>query len=287
MLQPFVQQLQELRVVGYTGSYFPEWMSSPSLIHLRKLRIKNCKSCLHLPQLEKLPSLKELTIWGCLELEIDDLGKLPSLKVLKLYELPNLTRLSREDGENMFQQLFILEIRRCPNLLGLPCLPSLKKMSILGKCKHDLPSSIHKFGSLEYFKIEELNCFPDGMLRNLTSLKELDIWNCSEIEGLGEDLQHVTSLQSLSLEDLPNLTSLPDCFGNLSSLQKLSIVTCPKLTCLPVSIQSLAALITLEIWECPELERRCKRETGEDWPTISHIPHLEGMFWISPFLNTV
>ena len=290
VLQPYTQQLQTLCVVGYTGSYFPEWMSSPSLIHLRKLRLENCKSCLNLPQL----------------------GKLPSLEVLGLFDLPKLTRLSREDGENMFQQLFNLEIRRCPNLLGLPCLPSLKVMIIEGKCNHDLLSSIHKLSSLESLEfggIKELKCFPDGMLRNLTSLKKLMIICCSEIEVLGEALQHVTSLQWLTLGNLPNLTSLPDSLGNLcslqslilgnlpnlislsdslgnlSSLQGLEIYKCPKLICLPASIESLTALKSLDICDCHELEKRCKRETGEDWPKISHIQYLRGMFWISrPFL---
>jgi Leucine-rich repeat (LRR) protein len=228
VLQPFTQQLQELCVEGYTGSYFPEWMSSPSLIHLQKLRLKNCKSCLHLPQLEKLPSLNALTILGCSELEIDDLGKLPSLEVLDLVNLPNLTSLSMMDGE----------------------------MTIRGKCNHGLLSSIHKLGSLESLeldKIKELKCFPDGMLRNLTSLKKLLIFRCSEIEGLGEALQDVTALQSLNLFDLPNLTSLPDSLGNLSSLQHLHISNCPKLICLPASIQSLTALKDLKIVNCPEL----------------------------------
>jgi hypothetical protein len=105
VLQPYTQQLQTLRVEGYTGSYFPESISSSSLIHLRLLHLEHCKSCLHLPQLEKLPSLKELMIWGCLELEINDMGKLPSLEFLALCYLPNLTRLSSEDGENMFPHL--------------------------------------------------------------------------------------------------------------------------------------------------------------------------------------
>jgi Leucine-rich repeat (LRR) protein len=172
VLQPYIQKLQELHVEGYTGSYLPEWMSSPSLKHLRSLFLKKCKSCLHLPQLGKLPSLKELSILSC-----------------------------------------------------------------------------------------------------------------SQIEGLDGALQHVTALQSLSLEDLPNLTSLPDCLGNLSSLKKLAILECPKLKCLPMSIQSLTGLKSLRIFFCDELERRCKRDTGEDWPKISHIQTVEGMFWIpSPLL---
>ena len=285
-LQPYTQQLQELWVEGYTSSYFPEWMSSPSLIHLRELCLINCKSCLHLTQY----------------------GKVPSLEILKLDKLPNLTRLSREDSENMFQHLSKLQITECPNLFGLPCLPFLNEMTISGKCNHGLLSSIHKLDSLEslgFDNFKELKCFPDGMLRKLTSLKKLWIASCSEIESLGEALQDVTALKSLILEDLlnltslssslgnlcslqvlllsnlPNLTSLPDSSGNLSSLQHLNICNCPKLICLPGSIQSFNALKILIIYGCPELERRCKRETGEDWPKISQIQTLVGMFWIS------
>jgi len=168
VLQPYPQQLQELWVNGYTGSHFPEWMSSPSLTHLRELTLADCKSCLSLPQLGNLPSLKKLTIRGC-----------------------------------------------------------------------------------------------------------------SQIEGLDEALQHVAALQWLELEDFPNLTSLPDSLGNLSLLQHLSIRVCPKLICFPASIQSLTNLKSLRIYNCPELEKRCTRETGEDWPKISHIQNLAGMFWIS------
>jgi hypothetical protein len=128
----------------------------------------------------------------------------------------------------------ILYITECPNLLGLPRLPSLKEMTIRGKCKHDFLSSIHILGSLEsleFYKIEDLKCFSEGMLTNLTFLKKLIIDNCSVIEGLGEDLQHVTALQKLILIDLPNLTSLPDSLGNLISLQELRISRCPKLIC--------------------------------------------------------
>jgi len=119
VLQPNTQQLQGLILEGYTGSYFPEWMSSPSLIHIQRLSLVNCKSCFHLPQLENLPSLEELYLY---------------------------------------------------------------------------------------------------------------------IRG------------------------------------------CRKLICLPASMQSLTDLKRLIIYNCPELEKRCERETGEDWPKISHIQNLKGMF---------
>ncbi|GAU47908.1 hypothetical protein TSUD_238750 [Trifolium subterraneum] len=260
VLQPHFHQLRELGVEGYTGVHFPQWIG-PSFKDLQYVYLRDCQSCLHLPQLGKLPSLKELFISNIsrityLEEESNDRGVAGSfitLEHLSLEKLPNLIRISRDDRENMFPHLSELVIIECPNLLGLPCVPSLKHMCIQGKCNQDLLISIHRHGSLQslcFYDNEELTCFPDGMLRNLTSLKILIIWNWSEIEGLDEALQHMTALESLILRDLPNLTSLPESLGNLGFLHHLKISNCPKLMCLPMSIQSLTSLESLGIYSC-------------------------------------
>ncbi|WJX62500.1 hypothetical protein P8452_47488 [Trifolium repens] len=261
VLQPHTHHLQELGVEGYTGVLFPQWMSSPSFKDLQCVHLRDCQSCLHLPQLGKLPFLKELFISNIsciiyLEEESCDggaAGGFIALEHLSLEKLPSLIRISREDRENMFLHLSELVIVECPNLLGLPCLPSLNYMCIQGKCNQDLLSSISKHGSLEslcFYDNEELTCFPDGMLRNLISLKLLMIWSWSEIEGLDEALQHMTTLESLILRDLPNLISLPESLGNLGFLHHLKISNCPKLMCLPMSIQSLTSLESLGIYSC-------------------------------------
>ncbi|RHN55112.1 putative leucine-rich repeat domain, L domain-containing protein [Medicago truncatula] len=173
VLQPHIHHLQELRVEGYTGVHFPQWMSSPSLKNLHCVYIKDCQSCLHLPQLGKLPYLKELFISNVsriiyLDEESYDGGAeggFTELEHLSLEKLPNLIRISREDRENLFPHLSALVVIECPNLLGLPCLPSLNYICIQGKCNQDLLSSIHKHGGLEslcFYDNKELTCFPDG-----------------------------------------------------------------------------------------------------------------------------
>nr|KYP56414.1 Putative disease resistance protein RGA3 [Cajanus cajan] len=362
VLQPDAQQLKSLGVGGYKGFYFPQWMSSPSLKCLTYLKLVDC-NCLELPSLGKLPSLKNLMISNMIHViylhedSYDGGVVFMALEVLSLEKLPNLTNLLREYRENMFPCLAMLKITKCPKLLGLPRLSSINNLHIKGNCNQDLLSSIQKLNSLESLWLEdneELTCFPDGMLYNLTSLKklrfdelpnlevlqneiinlnviqELDILYCDnlnsvvddilqqvshslkklsiagcskfnisssfqyltclekllistciEVEGLHEALQHMTGLQSLELRNLPNLESLPDCFGNLALLHELTICYCSKLMCLPTSLR-LSSLERLTIYGCPELEKRCQKETGEDWPKIAHIPYTnfdEGMFY--------
>ncbi|PNX56595.1 putative NBS-LRR resistance protein [Trifolium pratense] len=154
------------------------------------------------------------------------------LAVLVLVELPNLVRLSREDKENMFPCLSRLQITECPKLLGLPCLPYLNDLRIEGKCNQDLVSSIHKLDSLESLRFkdnEDLTCFPDGMLRNLTSLKILDIYGLFKLEQLPIELIYLNAIREIHITDCENLKPLTDeVIQELHSLKILEIVRCPK-----------------------------------------------------------
>ncbi|GAU47909.1 hypothetical protein TSUD_238760 [Trifolium subterraneum] len=356
VLQPHAQQLHSFGVEGYTGARFPQWISSPSLKDLSSLQLVDCKSCLNLPKLWNLPSLKYLKICNMIHViylfdESYNGEGLMALKSLTLEKMPNLIGLLREERENMFPRLKTLKLFECPHLLSLPSLPSLNDLYIEGNYNQELPSSIHKLCNLESLHFshnEELIYFPDWNLRNLASsiktlgfhqhselkilpsemihfhalevlyinycrninsltdevlqglhsLKVLDIvgchkfnmssgfqyltcletlaiGNCSKVEGLHEALQHMTTLQSLTLSDLPNIESLPECFENLTSLRELRIYVCPKLACLPTTIQHLSGMKTLSICGCPELEKRCRKEIGEDWPKIAHIEYID------------
>ncbi|XP_028789552.1 putative disease resistance protein RGA3 [Neltuma alba] len=363
-LQPH-SQLKILSIGGYFGTQFPQWMGNPALKYLSNLELVDCKNCFDISPLEKLPSLTNLSLSNLNLLQYVDnesynngvVRGFTTLKFLLLEKLPNLVKLSRVDGDNMFPCLSTLQTSQCPKLI-LPCLPSVTELKLLKESNGVLLGSIQNLRNLEclwFIKDKDLISFPNGMLGGLVCLKELHIHSldklevlptelgnlnaleelhiagcknlktlaeqafqglyslkrlricgytkfklsagfqylaaledltiagCPEVKDLPEALQHIVALQSLKLYDLPNLALLPDWLGNLRTLKSLVISNCPRLMSLPMSIQSLSSLKELGIYGCPDLVKRCKDETGEDWPKIAHVSstHFEEDTYLS------
>ncbi|XP_022714952.1 putative disease resistance protein RGA3 isoform X2 [Durio zibethinus] len=57
-------------------------------------------------------------------------------------------------------------------------------------------------------------------------------------------------------------------------LCSLTIDSCPKLSALPYYVLQNKSLEQLEISQSPILSERCRKDTGEDWLKISHIPSI-------------
>ncbi|KAM6576119.1 hypothetical protein CsatB_027956 [Cannabis sativa] len=249
---------------------------------------------------EMFPCLSSLYVDKCPKLRLPKLGSVKSLRVYGvsqqlLESISNLCGLTE------------LKMRSC-DLTSLPQnmlhnLTNLQKLTIesfwwIQEFPSDFLNGLIALQTLEIRGCLELKCLPEGMFRDC-SLQRIDIENCPAIEEgfpsgpnqlislqhlsiasqrlvvLPEGLQHLSSLEYLGIYDISELASLPDWLGNLTTLEVLIIRHCPDLECIPMSMQRLTNLKTFSIQRCPKLGQRCKKEVGEDWHKISHIPRVD------------
>ncbi|KAL5564668.1 hypothetical protein UlMin_027832 [Ulmus minor] len=163
------------------------------------------------------PSLKNLEISGCKELIVGLPDcYLPSLENIRIWDCDKMVGVFVGLDTNAFPSLRSISIYRCKKLWenrmkwGLERLPSLMTLSLSG---------------IE----EEVDSFPEEGLLLPTTLSELSIENFEKLKGLnGRAFQHLTSLQNLKIWDCGELECLPE-EGLPLSLSFLSIRGCPLL----------------------------------------------------------
>ncbi|RDX91589.1 Disease resistance protein RGA2, partial [Mucuna pruriens] len=245
------------------------------LPHLSILIISG-DSNLKLPRLPSVEHLEACYIKEGASFMEGVVGNMPCLKTLDIEFFKRLKVIP--DQLSSLGALQTLRIRLCDELEYVPehvlrGLTSLQTLEISYRKKlKSLSEGMGYLACLEHFHIRccpELVALPNNM-NQLTSLRVVSIDNCSV---LPEALQGIPSLQSLEIRYLS--TSLPDWLGDMTSLRELTIRYCSELRSVPSSFQRLTNLAKLNIYYSPELEKRCKRETGEDWQYIAHIPQLE------------
>uniref|UniRef100_A0A2N9HPM3 Rx N-terminal domain-containing protein n=1 Tax=Fagus sylvatica TaxID=28930 RepID=A0A2N9HPM3_FAGSY len=226
---------------------------------------------LKLLHISRLPNLKELT------------NQLDNLSALKDFHLIHCDKLeSLPDGLQNLHSLQELYICSCDNLLSFPMnglrgLSSLRMLQIFSHRKlSSLSEGIQYLTALEDLIIvacSELTSLPEG-IQHLTALRSLQILYCDKLTSLPEGIRHLTALRSLQILSCNSLSSLPKQIGSLRSLSFLDIEGCSNLMSIPDELQNLTALKRLDIRRCPYLERRCKKDSGEDWHKITHIPDI-------------
>ncbi|XP_078158540.1 disease resistance protein RGA2-like [Carex rostrata] len=143
-------KLKVLKIKEYRDDKFPIWMNECQMLeNLVELYIVECRRCINLPPLHRLPLLQILKIESmdyarhlcCGELMNveggDDAPKtFPSLKSLSLIDMPNLDCWCEgDDGEKtslIFPVLSELRIIYCPKLNAIPITPKLEEMRNVG-----------------------------------------------------------------------------------------------------------------------------------------------------------
>ncbi|XP_031383557.1 putative disease resistance protein RGA4 [Punica granatum] len=124
-----------------------------------------------------------------------------------------------------------------------------------------------------------------AILRCLTALESLGIYRCRDLDlstgesGYQEDMPEgpAYKLRELEFLRIDKMETLPWWIQHLTNLESLKIRSCWNLKAFPEWFPQLTSLKRLEISNSGEkLRRRCRRDIGEDWPKISHIPDIDG-----------
>ncbi|MED6216450.1 hypothetical protein PIB30_007795 [Stylosanthes scabra] len=301
--------LKSFGMKGYSGVRLPSWMQSTSILSsLVMVILYDCKNCERLPPLGKLPHLTVLYVSGMKDVKyMDDESydgldekAFKSLKDLTLSKLPNLERMLRDERVEMLPLLSNIKVSCVPKI-KFPVLPSLDYIEIEGtgsglsgsesdysdsgssEGMASIPDSIvlnmHHVKAIRITDFPKLKALPEE-LSCLSSLQELEIYDCDELESFSENvMQGLCSLRSLKIGSCKKLKSLSEGVGHLTCLESLDIMNCPKLVTLPSSMNKLVSLHRVYIYACdtlPEGLQRVPSLQSLDARNLSSIPEWLG-----------
>uniref|UniRef100_A0A0E0A8M2 NB-ARC domain-containing protein n=1 Tax=Oryza glumipatula TaxID=40148 RepID=A0A0E0A8M2_9ORYZ len=254
--------LEELYIIGFSGTKFPFWMTNSYLENIVLLKIINCCKIEHLPSLASLCSLKNLYLqnlsvlasMGCVLHECDKIPIGCSHSFQRCPSSIDILEGMDDIGSKEFSfppHLSTLTIRGCPQLMKLPTLPSmLKQLKIEKSGLMLLPKMYQNYndieGSLASPNESQLtNVFIDDCL-NLTSLLQC---------FLGQNASHM-SLKGLRINQCEKLEHLPpNGFMGLVNLRMLEVLDCSMLKDIEMEVKLLpSSLEQLSIKSCGELE---------------------------------
>ncbi|QHO22405.1 Putative disease resistance RPP13-like protein [Arachis hypogaea] len=273
-LQPH-RVLKVLRIKGYKGKMFPDWIAHSLYQNMTRVSLKSCMNCCMLPSLGQLPSLKSLHIESFDELK--SIGKefykneghqhsspiapFPSLESLEFDKMSCWEEWHLPDSE-AFPQLKSLEIRECPMLKGDMVNQVLKRIVSsssdvskvrqleIGEGQHQKMRLAGDSLSIRGFESVTEYALKARIIHHLTSLQEIEISWCSSVVSLGGNCLP-KSLQKLRIYRCSQIELL-------QQQQKYDLVdlqiqeSCDLLTSL--SLDAFPNLQNLEIFRCSNLE---------------------------------
>lgn len=112
----------------------------------------------------------------------------------------------------------------------------------------DLPS----LKDLDINGLSKLEQFPGEVLHGLQSLKRLSITKCQKFK-LSESFQYLTCLEKLIIQGCPEIEGFHGALQHMTALQSLEMGDLPNLASLPDWLGNLCLLRDLNISNCPKL----------------------------------
>ncbi|XP_078166395.1 putative disease resistance protein RGA3 [Carex rostrata] len=208
-------ELRELRIFHYMGTFFPDWMMQMShYVNLQSITLFNCTSIEVLPPLGQLPSLKTIhfdLLTSIKKFDHNIYGNKETVFPALVYFQMNHTSLeewAEARVEAFFPHLSCLEINA-------------------NKALKDVP--LYRFGA---------------------SLKTLNLFECNTINSLERSFHHLTCLTNLCIWGSRVRISLS--LNDLRPLEVLKLRDCSELSILG-ELQTLTNLNRIEILNCPKL----------------------------------
>ncbi|XP_024018601.1 putative disease resistance RPP13-like protein 1 [Morus notabilis] len=174
-------KLKKLKISGYRGTIFPDWVAHKSFSNLVEVSLIHCERCCLLPSFGQLPSLRELEI-ECMN-GLESIGdefcgtsltkpfpSLESLTISHMDLLENWSFAGVEQGGELFPRLKKIYLLDCKKLkVGLPagCFPSLETIQI-----YTCVEMASLFPTLSQVEID--SAYP--------SLESIDLVDCPRLE---------------------------------------------------------------------------------------------------------
>ncbi|MED6185464.1 hypothetical protein PIB30_057297 [Stylosanthes scabra] len=230
--------LKELKISGYRGTTFPDWLGHSSFHNITTLGLGSCRNFSMLPSLGQLPSLKDLTIYKFKKLEIVGAEFYQNGECCLETPFPMLETL-RFESMHCWKEWYSLEVHAFPRLKNL----TIWECPML---RGDLPNHLPSLQSLEIENCEQLSCcVPRAPAMTSLSingsnelrigelpplLRHLSIGGKHQVESVLESITNMqlTCLTYLRISKYPSHISFP-VSSIPASLQELHISDCRKL----------------------------------------------------------
>lgn len=251
-----IRDLAELHTVDLSGCLKLDSVDLATLPNLENAYFSRCRELTRL-DVSSVPDLKQLYLDGCSSIEsIDGLSNLSKLTDL---DVSNATALNNLDGVGALEALIVLDIRnvelqsfeeigmlpalRVLRLGGQSNLKSLDPFSGLGSLREihleacpefssleGLPASVSQYAGFTHCpKLTSL-----GGIENATTLEQLDLRGCENLEGIDE-LSALEKLVQLNLVQCRQVTDISPITG----LENLVIVMLGGSGVVPASVENV------------------------------------------------